>query len=271
MKEEYQSLQPLIEIHYNSLSDAEKRVAEYFLTLETEEDFAAKTVSNRISVSEATLSRFAKSLGFSGYREFIFQFRKSFTEKTSVAEENHKIVLNSYQELLNKMYAVADEEQLGRIAMQMKGSRRVYFAGKGSSGLAAEEIATRFRWLGVDAHFIRDSEAMRIETVFMNENDLVVGLSISGTKSEVLHLLRESKKRGGTTVLLTGNTQKSFYDFCREVILVPSIEYLNNGNLISPQFPLLMFGDMLYASFVELNHKKMKQVQDLVQRALREE
>ena len=38
-----------------------------------------------------------------------------------------------------------------------------------------------------------------------------------------------------------------------EVILVPSLLHMNHGHFISPQFPLLVMIDILYAAFMRQN------------------
>ena len=41
-------------------------------------ELSSKDVSKKLFVSEASLSRFAKKLGFSGYREFQFAYKQNF-------------------------------------------------------------------------------------------------------------------------------------------------------------------------------------------------
>ena len=76
MNENYESILPLIESKYEELTEVEKIIAEYFL--ETEDtDLTSKTVSNKLFISEAALTRFAKKLNLSGYREFVYKYQSS--------------------------------------------------------------------------------------------------------------------------------------------------------------------------------------------------
>lgn len=102
---------------------------------------------------------------------------------------------------------------------------------------------------------LRDNENIKMQSVFLNPQNLVIGLSLSGTKSEVLYMLARGCRQGADTILITEKNRKSYEDFCREVILVPSLQHLNHGNLISPQFPLLMMIDIIYAAYV--NHDRV--------------
>ena len=152
-------------------------------------------------MSEASLSRFAKKCGYRGYREFIYQYEESFVEKNEFATSNIKLVLNTYQELLNKAYKLVDESQVARISNYLS-TYRVFVCGIGNSGLAAKEMAMRFMRVGVDINAITDSDLIKMNTVFQNPNCLSIGISISGEKEEIIFFLKEAHKNGAKTVLI---------------------------------------------------------------------
>lgn len=89
-------------------------------------DFSAKTVAAKLFVSEASLSRFAKKCGYRGYREFVYQYEETLVEKKESMTGNTRMVLNAYQELLNKTYSLVDEEQIGRIGKYLNQAERVF-------------------------------------------------------------------------------------------------------------------------------------------------
>ena len=99
--------------------------------------FSSKAVSKRLFVSEASLTRFAKKCGFSGYREFVYHYQESFTESKPLPSNLMTKVFDSYQELLNKSYSIIDQEKILRIIDLLLSRKRVYIYGKGSSGLVA--------------------------------------------------------------------------------------------------------------------------------------
>ena len=269
MDEYAKSIIPIIEANYEKYTETERYIADYFLKQARPERLSAELVSKELSVSVASLSRFAKKCGFAGYREFTYEFRNSYVEKSAVEQQQSRLVLDTYQNLLNKIYSLLDEGQIHRIVTELKWARRVFVCGRGSSGLAAEEMATRFRWIGIDMTALRDNENMRMQSVFLNRHDLVIGLSLSGTKSEILYMLDRGFQQGARTMLITGKNRQTYEDFCNEVLLVPSLQHLNHGNLISPQFPLLLMIDILYAAYVNDDRMSIERIQREVQRTLR--
>ncbi len=262
------SVVPIIEANYGNFTTVEKNIADFFMKNREKTDFAAKAISEKLYVSEASLSRFAKKCGYRGYREFIYQYEKTLVEEQENITENTRMILNAYQELLNKTYSLVDSAQIGRICRCLRQAERVIVCGKGSSGCAAREMELRFMRIGVNIDSLLDSELMRMQAVFQDKKSLIFGISISGTKEEVLYMLREAKRRGASTVLVTAKHTDEFDEFCNEVILIPSLKGLNNGSLISPQFPILVMLDILYCYYAEQDKEQKDALRDNTLRAL---
>ena len=261
----------VIESRLDQFTDTERIVAEYFINLKHLTDLSAEEITKMLGVSAATLSRFAKKCGTSGYREFVSLYKNSFVEKANVTSENNRLVLSSYQEILNRQYSLIDEAQIDRIANGLLKCRHLYIAGRGNSGLSAKEMASRFKWLGVDASAITDIEDMKLTTLFLKPDDYVLGLSISGKQKEMLYMLDKAREQGVKTILATANTNKILSTKVDELVVVPAIRNLNFGNLISPQLPMLLLGDMIYAAFVAINGETAKESQMKVRGVLYDE
>ena len=183
---------------------------------------------------------------------------------------NTRMVLNAYQELLNKTYNLVDEGQVSRISRYLSKAMRVFVCGVGSSGLSAREMQLRFMRIGVNIQSIQEQDLMRMEAVFQDETCLVIGISISGEKEEVVYMLREAHKRGAKTVLVTAQNRSKYDEFCDEVVLLPSLKHLNHGNVISPQFPILVMLDIWYSYYVEQDKYKKETLHDNTLKALKE-
>lgn len=122
--------------------------------------------------------------------------------------------------------------------------------------------------IGADVDSITDTDLMRMRAVFQDEDSLVFGFSIGGQKEEIIFLLKEAKKRGAKTILFTANNRDDYKEFCTEVVLVPSLLHLNHGNVISPQFPILIMTDIIYSYYVERDETKKKILHERTLQAL---
>ncbi len=265
-----QSVRLIIEAKYSQLTNTERIIADYFLQNKEMQDFASGAVSKRLFVSEASLSRFAQKCGFRGYRDFCYAYEDGFIQEKAKALDSEKMVLGSYQELLSSSRGLVDKAQIHRLVGYLQEKSRVLACGRGSSGLVAQEMESRFGRIGVDIQAIHSQDAMRMKAVFVNPQMLVCGFSVSGESPAVLYLLRESKKRGARTVLFTAREAGGFSDFCDEVIKVASLRYLDTGKVISPQFPLLLVLDVIYNEYLAKDFGEKSALHEDTMRALKE-
>ncbi len=264
------SIIPLIEAVYDTFTPVERNLADFFIHNHEETDFSAKHIAQLLFTSEATLSRFAKKCGFQGYREFIYRYQDSFQPGRKQVNGSAELILSTYEELLNKSYDLVDEEKMERISHFLTTKKRVYIYGKGSSGLVAQEIKLRFMRIGVDVETITDNHVMRMNAVMIRPDCLVIGISVSGKTEEILTAISEAKRRGAATVLITSKARRELQQICDEILLIPVKENLEYGNIISPQFPVLIIIDILYACFLKYDKVNKEALYDYTLHKLRD-
>ena len=270
MENKLQAVIPLMESIYENFTPLEKTIADFFIKDKEEQDFSSKHISKKLYVSEAALSRFSKKCGFQGYREFLFYYRQEREKANTQIQDNDSTkVLGTYQELLNKTYSLMDVLKVERIVNLLSTKERIYVYGKGSSGLAAQEMKLRFMRLGVNIEAITDEHIMKMNMVLLNSNCLVIGISVSGASEEVISCLQAAKIQGAATVLMSARQDKRFQIF-DEFLLIASKKYLENGKAISPQFPVLVMVDILYSKFLESDKSHREALHDFTINMLHE-
>ena len=252
---------PVIEAVYVSLTHLEKNIADYFLSDEAlTANLSAQAVSQKLYVSVPSLTRFAKKCGFSGYRQFIFEFQESSSESKNVSRDLTRNVLSDYGELLNKTFSLIDEEQFLRVGDMLNNAGRVYIYGQGSSGLVAREMEFRFMRLGMVCKAITDDHMIRVNRVMLDPDCLVIGISISGETKIITQAIQNAKKVGAKTVLVTSKNSDDLRQQCDELVLVAVKKHLAQGNNISPQFPVLVVMDIFYAYYMDLDRDYRSQI-----------
>lgn len=252
------SIVPLIEAQMGQFTPVERKIADYFLHhVDGGSEIGTRFVAKRLMVSESALTRFAQKCGFRGFREFVFAFNQDNPE----AEDNFvQPVLASYQELLNKTYSLVNMTQIHRITQLLLNKKRVYFYGKGSSGLVAQEMKLRFMRIGLVCDAFTDDDMMRMNAVVADKDCLVIGISISGRSQIVLSALDSAKQQGAVVVLFTANMSADFQSRFDEVQSFAVKNNLEYGRMISPQFPALVVLDMLYADYMHNNQSQREKI-----------
>lgn len=245
------------------MSANEKLVADYFLKIGTLDiDLSVSSLAKHLHISPATLTRFSKRCGFAGFKEFLFYFRQESALQNPKSQELHysmtRRVLADYEELLQKTYTILNETQITKLAQWFVQAKHIYLFGKGSSGQVAQEMKMRFIRCGIICDAMTDNDYFVWFTNIVNPNSLVVGLSVSGKTTVVLDALKEAKTRGAKTVLLTSQPSVSNYNYIDEVVLIASAQHLNYGNRVTPQFPLLILMDILFAHIMSIGNFSMR-------------
>ncbi|WP_270748367.1 MurR/RpiR family transcriptional regulator [Streptococcus halitosis] len=253
----------IIDLHFEELTELEQEIARYFLQAETiQDDLSSQQVTQKLHISQAALTRFAKKCGFTGYREFVFQYQHQASKPDTHSHKHSpltKRVLRSYSIMREQTKDLIDEEQLERVAQLIEDAERVYFFGTGSSGLVAREMKLRFMRLGVVCEALTDQDGFAWTTSIMDENCLVLGFSLSGTTQSVLDSLLDAKDMGAKTILFTSSPSKDCQAYT-ETVLVASHSQSSYIQRISAQLPMLFLTDLIYAYFLEINRESKEKI-----------
>ena len=253
----------IIDHHFEELTELEQEIARYFLQVDTiVDDLSSQQVTQKLHVSQAALTRFAKKCGFTGYREFVFQYQHQANKQDTHSHQHSpltKRVLRSYSNLREQTQDLIDEEQLERVAQLIDDAERVYFFGTGSSGLIAREMKLRFMRLGVVCEALTDQDGFAWTTSIMDENCLVLGFSLSGTTQSVLDSLLDAKEMGAKTILFTSAPNKNSQAYT-ETVLVANHSQSSYIQRISAQLPMLILIDLIYAYFLEINRDSKEKI-----------
>ena len=253
----------IIDLHFEELTELEQEIARYFLQSDTiQDDLSSQQVTQKLHISQAALTRFAKKCGFTGYREFVFQYQHQASKPDTHSHKHSpltKRVLRSYSIMREQTQDLIDEEQLERVAQLIDDAERVYFFGTGSSGLIAREMKLRFMRLGVVCEALTDRDGFAWTTSIMDENCLVLGFSLSGTTQSVLDSLLDAKDMGAKTILFTSSPSKDCQAYT-ETVLVASHSQSSYIQRISAQLPMLFLTDLIYAYFLEINRESKEKI-----------
>ena len=253
----------IIDLHFEELTELEQEIARYFLQVDTiVDDLSSQQVTQKLHVSQAALTRFAKKCGFTGYREFVFQYQHQANKQDTHSHKHSpltKRVLRSYSNLREQTQDLIDEVQLERVAQLIDQAERVYFFGTGSSGLIAREMKLRFMRLGVVCEALTDQDGFAWTTSIMDENCLVLGFSLSGTTQSVLDSLLDAMEMGAKTILFTSAPNKNSQAYT-ETVLVASHSQSSYIQRISAQLPMLILIDLIYAYFLEINRESKEKI-----------
>lgn len=199
---------------YDDLGEAEKRIA--ILLLENPKEiihYSITELADKSNVSEATVVRFSRKLGFKGYQELKIIFAQ---EMVSPLQSIHEEVKedDKIPEVLNKIFQsvietlghtkqVLDLGQLEKAAEAILGARKVLIFGLGSSASVAMDAQHKFLRTGIECSAYSDNHIQTIVASHLLPKDVAIGISHSGSSRDIVEALQLAKECGATTICIT--------------------------------------------------------------------
>lgn len=200
---------------YHSLSAGERRVADYVLSHVKEFPYMT-TIEARdaIGVSEPTIFRFCKAMGYNGIKDLRIQL--AFVSSTEAVGKQSEAAApkTKTEDLLSESFTtmqrvaeithrMLDHELLSRLADQLMRARRITLFGVGSSYLACYDARRKLQRLGAFA-IASNSMSDTLATINqMTGEDVLVVISHSGTTMDAEQVIRVGAMHGVTTVMIT--------------------------------------------------------------------
>jgi arabinose-5-phosphate isomerase len=138
----------------------------------------------------------------------------------SIIEEAKRVIGEEIKSL-NEAMARLDESFAKAVDM-INQSNRVVVSGVGKSGLIAKKIAATFSSIGVSSSFLDPVDALHGDIGMVQEGDVAILLSKSGSTEEISRLVPYLKMRKTLIIGLVGNLQ-SYIGRSSDVVLDASV------------------------------------------------
>lgn len=238
---------------YNEFSDKEKDIADYIMQHGDKiKNINITDLAKEIGTSGATITRFAKKIGCDSFVDMKIKLGSNKVELPINDEDGiFSYTYQYYNEVIERTKMLIDKEEIFKVVNEIKKAKNIYIYGVGSSGLTCKEMMQRLLRMGFNVHCISDSHMMIINSSIVSENDLVIGISISGETQEVIHSLRKSKENGAKTVSITGFEGSTVSKYSDIKFIVYNPNFVDRSRFINTQFSAMYLLDLI--SMVLLN------------------
>lgn len=212
-------------------------------------EMKVQEVADELYTSPASVIRFCKKLGFSGFSEFKAALKvEIFQSKGAQAEESRS---TDFLKDVRKTIQLIQEETIDRILEKIHASRRVEFYAAGSSRTVAAEFVKRLQIIGKPAFWYDDSSLMNISAKQVTEEDLVIAISVSGETSLVIAAANMAKSRGATIVSVTNLGSNTLSDMADENVYVNSTFFMKSEITVRSRVQLLLVCEYIFFRYLE--------------------
>jgi RpiR family carbohydrate utilization transcriptional regulator len=199
---------------FPSLRPAEKRVAQVILdNPRAAVHFSITELAKRAEVSDATVVKFCKRLGYRGYQEFKILLAQDVAVKPvlihgevepgndieTIKEKVFQANISALQETAQAL----DQDALRRAVQALARAGDIHFFGVGPSGIVALDAVHKFSRIGLRTNASLDTHIQIARAMQLREGDVAVSVSFSGETLEIVEAQRTAKRAGATTIALT--------------------------------------------------------------------
>lgn len=201
-----------IRMLYDKMGKAEKRIAQWILQNPGGLlPLSITELAEQCGCGEATIVRFARRLGFSGYQDL----------KISLAQEEGKTELNteiqktdSCMDILKKVsediycalemtQSAISSEALEQAVAALLSAKRIAVYGLGNSASIAQDLQHKFLRAGFDISVYSDNHMQAISAAHLQKGDAAIGISHSGSSKDIVDALRIAQEAGAVTIAIT--------------------------------------------------------------------
>ena len=238
-----------------SLRKSEAKVADYVLANASEViKMRIVDLASRSEVSEPTVIRFCKAIGFDGFQSFKLQLAQQlglgsvFTQfavadNDTVADLINKVFDTTVGSLITAREEI-NSEVLEQAITTISNARRVEFYGFGASGSVAADAQHKFFRLQLSSAAYTDPHIQRMSAISLGPEDVVVAISQSGETQALLESVALAREAGANVIgLAPHNTSLS--RVCNLAIYVNMEEDLKSFTPVSSRIAHLVVIDVL--------------------------
>lgn len=203
----------------STLTPAEQSIAGVVLEMrhDTDSDIRLAHVAAVAGVSEATVVKFAKRLGLSGFRELreiLLDYRSvvgsELHEELALSDDPETIVRKVFRtatQALTDTLAIFDYQAFERAAHVLAQADQRLIVGMGGSATIARDFEHKLLRIGIPSRAHDDTHLMAMTASLLDKDDVVIGISHSGATSSVIECLELAAAKGATTIALTNTTE----------------------------------------------------------------
>jgi len=212
----YIDFSQLISEHINDLTKSEKRIASFLRKNQEEAAFLpAGEIAKRLGLSEATLVRFARSLGFNSYPAMRAVLQNNFRRRVSHSARLRGRLdeLREGGDLFERLTATEidyltqalesiDRSEMNKAVQLLRERQRIFVFGLGPSISLVELMDIRLTRFGKDVVPLKSSGRELLEPLLMLDSDDLLFVICFFDQNPALKLILEYGRKAGCPIIM---------------------------------------------------------------------
>ena len=244
----------LIESSYADLRKSEKHAADYILNhMEQVTEMPLDRVAKAAKVSQPTVLRMLRALGYDGYKDFRYQLVAELAKSGNRAENAGQPQLTT-ERMLEETLKNFPGKTYKRVIEALKNARLIDIYGVENSEVMAVDLLTKLLYLGLPCRHFTDCYLQQIAAGRLTDQDVAVGISYSGESKDTVDTMRAAKRSGACTIAIT-NFKESTISKYADILICTSQDQHFYGNAIFSRSTQILIVDMIYMGLISSDYE----------------
>lgn len=195
---------------FNALRDAEKKVAKLIMDdLNMAANASITQLAEQASVSEATITRFAKAVGCKNVRDLKIKLAQSLAIGQRFMHDpiDNTGIQGIYESIKHSMdinRKILNEGDVNTAVKWLHGARQIIAIGMGGgSTMVSQEFQHRIFRLGYPVVAYNDGLLSRMVASTADSNDVIIMMSVTGFTPEIVETAELAKQYGVKVIAIT--------------------------------------------------------------------
>jgi DNA-binding MurR/RpiR family transcriptional regulator len=226
-------------------------------------------LAEEAGTSAATVTRFCRTIGYSGYAPFRVAVASDTGRKHAIERWSEDIgrafgpddtptqvmstLLTAHTRSLRSTAEFIDLDQLERIAARLATCEHIDLYGIGGSAVMAEEMQSRLYRIGINAHYWPEVHSGLTSASLQNEHCVAIGISNTGRTDETIQMIECARSTGALTVAITSSPESPLAQAADENIVTLAHEKFLQPDDLSAKHSQLFVLDLLYLLVAQQN------------------
>ncbi|QQO07937.1 MurR/RpiR family transcriptional regulator [Breznakiella homolactica] len=245
----------------------EKKLAEFILENPNRViSMSITELAEKAGTSTAAIVRLCKKLDYKGFQEFRIAIAKEIYTKRYVTHRDRQTSLNYDSEstvgeiVSNILDVVSDavkntdklinRNNISVVVEKIKKARSILIVGSGASGIVGRDLHQKLCRLGYLSSFNEDMDIQTIGACTLTPEDVVVAISYSGERKNVIRSIMEAKKNKAYIIAITRFKDTTVVKQADTVLYVPDTESLYREGASISRLCQLIIVDIIFSSLI---------------------
>lgn len=185
-------------------------------------------------VSDPTVIRFCRALGFRGFQDFKIRLAQSVVPRDRQIHETARSdepapdlvrkIFDSNTAALQDTLRTLDYSQVEESVKELAGAGKILFFGLGGSAVVAMDAYHKFFRLGVPCEWFNDGHLAVMAASMMRPGQVFVAISHSGSSKDVVDALEVAREAGARSIAIVSHHVSPVSRAADRTLCVASVE-----------------------------------------------